>query len=399
LISIIIPAWNQYEMTRECITAIRETTQDCEIVLVDNGSDPPFTKPYTGFIDFTIIRNEENLGFPVAVNQGIRASKGDTIVLLNNDVIVTEGWSEKLLAALQKYSIVGPMTSDCAGTQRAQIGVYEDKESLNKAAGEWAEHYGGHIQEVRWVIGFCMAFPKSLVEEIGYFDESLWPCCGEEIDFCLRAGGAGHRIGIVYDCYVHHEMSVTFKAMEPEISYRDIIFRNEKHLEKKWGKDWIQQSVSDSPTPEGVCINLGCGHQHLDEFINIDNRPETKPDLLCDVFDGLPFEDGSVDMVRADDFLEHIPSGKVYQVIEEIWRVLKRGGVFESLTPDAEYGQGAFQDPHHVSFWVENTWRYFSDDAMRGLYGMKANFAIESIERRETGDRAFHLHVIARAKK
>ena len=98
-------------------------------------------------------------------------------------------------------------------------------------------------------------------------------------------------------------------------------------------------------------------------------------------------------------FLEHLPSNKVIPVVTEIWRVLKPGGIFESLTPDAEHGQAAFQDMHHLSFWVENTWLYFSDDAARELYGTKANFHIESIERKETGNRAFHLHVIAKAKK
>ena len=246
-----------------------------------------------------------------------------------------------------------------------------------------------------------MMFRRSLFDEIGPFDESLWPCCGEEIDWCLRANEAGYVSGIVSDCYMHHFGSTTFKALEDEgkVSYNEIIDRNEDHLDKKWGEDWRRQSLVANIKPEGVCLNLGSGHRPLKGFINIDNRPETVPDLVCDVTGGLPFEDSSVDMVRADDFLEHIPSSKVFSVVTEIWRVLKSDGIFESLTPDAEHGQAAFQDPHHVSFWTEATWKYFSEVPVRSLYGTVADFEIESLERRETGDRAFHLHVIATARK
>ena len=401
MLSIIIPAWNQHEMTLDCITAIRETTQDYEIIIVDNGSNPPLAKPYAGFVDVTLIRNEENLGFPVAVNQGIREARGDVVVLLNNDVIVTPGWADKMIGALDEYSIVGPMTNDCAGRQRATVGFYEDKQSLFKVAAEWAEEYGGHTEGVRWIIGFCFMFRRSLFDELGPFDESLWPCCGEEIDWCLRAGEAGHKSGIVYGCYIHHEMSVTFRAMEEEgiVSYREVIERNNEHMGKKWGDVWGNQSLIAQYAPSGLCLNLGCGHQPLEGFINIDNRPEVQPDLVCDVLGGLPYKDSSVDMVRADDFLEHIPRNNVFPMVEEIWRVLKNDGIFESHTPDAEFGQAAFQDPHHVSFWVENTWLYFSGNAARNLYGTRANFEIESIDRKETAGRAFHLHVIARAKK
>lgn len=400
MLSIIIPVFNQHEMTGDCILALRETTGDYEIILVDNGSNPPFKLPYTGFAETTLIRNEENQGFPAAVNQGIQAAKGDVIVLLNNDVILTPGWVDRLLADLDTFSIVGPVTNYCAGKQRVTVGTYENRDELAKAAEAWAESEGDQVEEVRWVIGFCMAFPKTLVDQIGPFDESLWPCCGEEIDFCLRARAAGHRIGIVRGCYVHHEGSVTFRAIEAEHPYQDIIVRNEKHLEAKWGKEWHRQALDASPAPAGLCLNLGCGYRRLQGFINIDNRPEVKPDQLLDVRSGLPYETGSVDMVRADDFLEHIPIGQVVPVIEEIWRILKPGGIFESSTPSTD-GRGAFQDPTHVSFWNRNSWLYYSDPASRDLYGIRADFEIESLKDKETSPELgiIHTHVIARARK
>jgi predicted SAM-dependent methyltransferase len=133
-----------------------------------------------------------------------------------------------------------------------------------------------------------------------------------------------------------------------------------------------------------VNLNLGSGQGKINdpEWINIDNRSEMNPDLCCDVTKGLPFKNNSVDFVRCFDILEHIPAGKdCVNLIEEIYRVLKPGGIFHSHTPDAEFGQAAFQDPFHISFWVKNSWLYYSHDAFRSLYGIKAKFRIDSIIR------------------
>lgn len=244
LISVIIPVYNQHEMTNECIKAVLDTTANCEIIVVDNGSVPPIDEAYFG--QSSIIRNNTNLGFPAAVNQGIRAAKGDVVVLLNNDVIVTPRSLERLANWLNEYDIVGPMTNYCAGRQKVTIGAYTDINELNHRALEFTKERLGSSIGVNWVIGFCMAFKKSLFDEIGEFDESLWPCSGEEIDFCFRAVTAGHSIGMAQDTYVHHVGSQTFEAMQNagEVDYDKIVERNNAHLAAKWGADcWLRQDL------------------------------------------------------------------------------------------------------------------------------------------------------------
>ena len=159
--------------------------------------------------------------------------------------------------------------------------------------------------------------------------------------------------------------------------------------------------MSSSPAPKGVCLNRGCGYRHLPGFVNLDNRPEVNPDFAWEAsLFPWPFDDSSVDMIRADDFLEHIPIGKVVPLIEEIWRVLKPGGIFESSTPSTD-GRGAFQDPTHVSFWNANSWLYYSEKPYRDLYGIKADFEIVSLKDSEPNPAymIIHTHVIARARK
>ncbi len=266
MLSIVVPCYNQHDATYECLTAVLENTQDYELIIIDNGSTPPIKPPFSGFVETRVIRNEENKGFPVAVNQGVREARGGVIVLLNNDVIVTPGWAERLSDCIDVpqfgddaaygFSIVGPVTNYAAGLQRVQIESYGNKEELNKAAAALAEECAGEAEEVNFVIGFCMAFRKSLWEAIGPFDESLWPCSGEEIDFCLRARAAGHRVGIAHDVYVHHEGSVTFKTMHDAgaIKYDEIVKRNDAHLAEKWGADFWQRQAIEEGEHDGTGI-------------------------------------------------------------------------------------------------------------------------------------------------
>jgi len=246
MVSIIIPIYNQHDMTQECIAAILDDPGigDYEIILIDNGSFPIITPPFSGFVDITVIRNEENRGFPIAVNQGIRAAKGDSILLLNNDVITPMGAINRLVAWLDEFSIVGPLTNYCAGRQQITLPNYRTKEEMDKEAVSLLSENKNVAEEVNWVIGFCMAFKKSLYEEIGEFDESLWPCSGEELEFCMEAKSRGHLVGIAYDVYVHHFGSQTFKDLEGtgQVDYQEICTRNYKHLAKKWGADfWDNQ--------------------------------------------------------------------------------------------------------------------------------------------------------------
>ena len=323
MLSICIPVLNQHEMTLECITAIRENTKDCEIILIDNGSEPP--------IDGATIRNESNLGFPVAVNQGIQVAKGDVICLMNNDVIVTPGYAERLVDGLNRYSIVGPMTNYCAGVQSVGLPIYYDRGELNKRAQEFSKARAGRELEVNWIIGFLFMFRRSLYDEVGGFDESLWPCSGEEIDFALRARARGHRVGIMQDVYVHHEGSITFKSMDED--YSAIVDRNNAHLADKWGKDFWEKQLLPLTDGNGLRLNLGCGQFQLKGFVNIDKSNFIKCDLKADIMD-LPYDPGTVDEIYAGHLLEHFPFIDGMKALYYWYSLLKKGGKIGVCVPN-----------------------------------------------------------------
>jgi glycosyltransferase involved in cell wall biosynthesis len=104
LASVIVPCWNQLEFTRDRIAALRRhVRQPWELVVIDNGSTDG-TKDYLAGVQVmspvpvTIVGNDANLGFPAAINQGLRQARGEYFVLLNNDVAVAEGWLDHLVA-------------------------------------------------------------------------------------------------------------------------------------------------------------------------------------------------------------------------------------------------------------------------------------------------------------
>lgn len=245
MISIIIPTYNQNQLLDECIDSIRKHTEDYEIILVDNGSVPEYEYEHLADVKLTVIYNKQNEGFPKAINQGIKEANGKIIILLNNDCIVTPYWSERLINGLQQYDIVGPLTNYCSGVQMVLTPVYNNEEELDKVAIDWTSVCPGKIFETDYVIGFCMVFKKELYEDIGLFDESLWPCSGEEIDFCLRAKEKGYKIGVCCDVYIHHHGSQTFRWMQEKgiVNYRKICERNDRHLNSKWKEKFPIQEV------------------------------------------------------------------------------------------------------------------------------------------------------------
>ena len=110
---IIMPVWNELDTTKECIDSIvKHTHYPYRLVIIDNGSDIP-TQDYLRElksrkdINLELIRNEENLGFVKAVNQGIRFSDASYICIMNNDTIATDGWLEEMVSIIvQKIGVL-----------------------------------------------------------------------------------------------------------------------------------------------------------------------------------------------------------------------------------------------------------------------------------------------------
>jgi O-antigen biosynthesis protein len=124
---------------------------------------------------------------------------------------------------------------------------------------------------------------------------------------------------------------------------------------------YVQDSALAWARRRGLkCLDMGAAHNKPPGYLGVDIYEGEDVDIVADVTNGIPLPDSSVGVVRAVDFLEHVPD-KI-AMFNELYRVLAHGGLLLSLTPSTD-GRGAWQDPTHVAFYNENSFWYFTDSA------------------------------------
>jgi len=248
-VSIVILTFNQLEYTKKCIKSLQKhTPEPHEIIFVDNGSTDGTVKWLKAQMqenkNYKLIENEQNLGFAKGCNQGVAASQGEFILLLNNDVVVAEGWLSGLLDALKHApdaGIVGPMTNNISGPQQINDDSYQSVNYLDKYAAQFQEKHRHRRIPLRRIVGFCMLFKRALAEQIGVLDESFGTGNFEDDDYCLRAALAGYKNYIAGDVFIHHYGSRSF--IGNKINYGAALSDNRQIINKKW--------TLNTATPEG----------------------------------------------------------------------------------------------------------------------------------------------------
>lgn len=135
-----------------------------------------------------------------------------------------------------------------------------------------------------------------------------------------------------------------------------------------------------------LILNLGCSDRVHPGAIGVDIAPGPGVDLVADLRERWPWEDSTVDGVIAHDVFEHLPN-KLF-TMNELHRVLKNGAVADVIVPSA-LGTGAFQDPTHVSYWVERSFFYVMHnnvyrDRFAKAYGITACFDILTLKSEDT---------------
>jgi O-antigen biosynthesis protein len=288
LTSIIILTFNQLEYTKKCVKSIRKhTPEDHEIIFVDNGSTDGTVKWLNALMrensNYRLIENKLNLGFAKGCNQGIDASRGEFLLLLNNDVVVAEGWLAGLLDCLShapESGIVGPMTNNISGPQQVTDDGYRSVDYLDKYTAKFREQYHHRRIPLRRIVGFCMLFQRTLAEHIGLLDESFGTGNFEDDDYCLRAALEGYRNYIAGDVFIHHYGSRSF--IGNKIDYGATISGNRKIIDKKWtlslaSPEGKKLAVMKSTELADVFYSRGKMDQAIEALINcIKLTPDAK---------------------------------------------------------------------------------------------------------------------------
>jgi predicted SAM-dependent methyltransferase len=83
-------------------------------------------------------------------------------------------------------------------------------------------------------------------------------------------------------------------------------------------------------------LNIGCGTKYNEEWVNIDMYSPSTDVLKCNILKGISFPDESFEIVYHSQVLEHIPKEKVFDFVNECYRVLKHDGIIRIVVPDLE---------------------------------------------------------------
>lgn len=222
--SIIIPAYNEWQLTRRCLKTLAATTreQNIEVIVIDNASadETPKGAPFLGktlFNDaFTYVRNDINRNYAGANNQGAEIARGEYLVLLNNDTELLPGWHEKLLADFSQFpdiAATGPLllypASEPFGHCVQHLGVFIDP--LLKVGHLYAGIPADSplAQKRRFfqiITAACMMIPKKLYLEAGKLDENFINGF-EDVDLCARLCSLGRCFTVNPDAHVIHHTS------------------------------------------------------------------------------------------------------------------------------------------------------------------------------------------------
>ncbi len=239
-VSIIILTWNALEYTKKCVRSIQEhTSYPYEIIFADNASTDgtvEYLRNLVGeYSNYKLIENRENKGFATGNNQGVAAAQGEYVMLLNNDVLVSDGWLTSLVESLErndKIGMTGPITNSISGRQMVRDVPYSDENGFHVFAKKVKKAYNGRLTPRYRIAGFAILMKKALYEEVGGFDESFGTGNYEDDDLCLKVLEKGYAIMVDESVFIHHYRSQTF--IENKIDYRNSLSVNETKFKEKW---------------------------------------------------------------------------------------------------------------------------------------------------------------------
>jgi N-acetylglucosaminyl-diphospho-decaprenol L-rhamnosyltransferase len=212
--SAIIVTYNSGASVGPCLEAL--VREDCEIVVVDNASHDDTVHRVEEFVAWHpvhLVANTQNLGFAAAVNQGVRDSTGDVLLVLNPDTIAEPGAVKALLQCLSANGAVAAggalLENDGApargfafrrlptpGSLVAEALLLNrvwPRNPINRTYRCLDADYS-QPQEVEQPAGACLAFTRAAWTSIGGLDEQFFPVWFEDVDFCRRMLDNGGKI-------------------------------------------------------------------------------------------------------------------------------------------------------------------------------------------------------------
>jgi O-antigen biosynthesis protein len=394
--SIVILTYNNLEYNKLCIESIRKYTpkETYEIIVVDNNSTDGTAEWLKQQKDIKLILNKKNVGFPKGCNQGIKASgKGNDILLLNNDIIVTPNWLENMHLCLYSDNLigaVGAVSNSCSYYQAIPV-EYNNIDEMLRFADNFNKSDASKWEQRVKLVGFCMLIKRTVMNEIGLLDERFTPGNFEDDDLSFRIQAAGYKLMLCKDTFIHHFGSTSFK--KDAEAYNELLLANSKKFEEKWGfnssystfiREEIIERISEPKEKEINVLEIGCAcgatllkiksiYPNANIFgIELNENSAKIASTLADIRSEnientkLSYEEDFFDYIIFADVLEHLYNPEL--VLRNMKRYLKRDGYILASVPNVmhysvvrdllngnwSYADAGILDRTHVRFFTLN---------------------------------------------
>lgn len=260
-VSIVVPVHNKFAVTYYCLTALlfAYNRASFEVIVVDDGSSDE-TVDILKLIDGIVyLRNETSQGFIRSCNRGASVTRGQYVVMLNNDTEPTTRWLDELIFTFEQFANVG-----LAGSKL----LYPDGK-LQEAGGivwnsgnPWNYGRGGNPHEPRfnytrqadYLSGAAIMLTKTLWDQVGGFSETYCPAYFEDTDLAFKVRAAGYKT-------VYAPLSVVFhfEGISSGTSVTSGTKRYQEINRPKFKQKWIHDCQFNGEEGKNVDLNKDRG--------------------------------------------------------------------------------------------------------------------------------------------
>ena len=200
-ISIILPVFNNVAQTRKCLGAIATATEDIsyELILVDDGSTDATSSLHRYSPRLIYRRNPRHLGFSASANRGAEVARGNHLIFLTNETLVTPGCISTLIethASLSNVGLVGPKIVAPDGLlQQAGGVILHDGTPISYGRSDDPNHPRyNFLRETDYCSAVCISIPRSVFSEVGGFHPHGSDDSYDAADLAFRIRHSGHKV-------------------------------------------------------------------------------------------------------------------------------------------------------------------------------------------------------------
>lgn len=243
MVSILIPVYNNIKLTLECLYSIKDNTGNIsyEIIIIDDESKDETQQLLFSVKGIIYLRNHINIGFLRSCNLGLQKAKGEYVVILNNDIQVTQNWLNSLIKTFYLFpdtGAAGPKVLFPDGKLQ-EAGGKINRDATTQLIGNLDDPNKPQYNFIR-VVDYCSACCLMLKTETATklkgFDSSFAPAYSEDVDLCIRLQKQGLKIRYNPNSIIIHHLNATMKSVNKKNKLHSNA-RNQQKLSEYWQKE------------------------------------------------------------------------------------------------------------------------------------------------------------------